>query len=201
MNISEVRIKLIGQRTDRLKAFATITFDGDFVVRDIKVIEGTDGYFVAMPSRKLTDRCPSCGCKNTLRSRFCNDCGVSLSGNRIHRDSTGRTKIHADIAHPVNSKCRSYIQREIVDAFNKEVELSKQPGYSPTELGDDYEDDVKYRRPEPAHLAEPPTPAAEPPAPDSGSSSAPTEPAAEPGDVPESDSSQDEPPSFGEGIV
>ena len=82
MQISEVRVKLVQGRTDRLKAFCSVTFDNMFVVRDIKVIEGTDGYFVAMPSGKLTDRCPSCGSKNNLRSKFCTECGDRGLGTR-----------------------------------------------------------------------------------------------------------------------
>jgi len=140
MQVSEIRIKLVANRTDRLKAFATVTFDNDFVVRDLKVIEGADGYFVAMPSRKLTDRCPSCGAKNHLRARFCSDCGTRLTENRARAGTSGRTKLHADVAHPVNSECRSYIQSELVKAYQREVELSKQPDYRPTSLGDDYDD-------------------------------------------------------------
>ncbi len=140
MQISEIRIKLVGNRTDRLKAFCSVTFDNDFVVRDLKIIEGAGGYFVAMPSRKLTDRCPSCGSKNHLRAKFCGDCGGHLNENRANRGSDGRTKLHADVAHPVNSQAREAIQTAIVEAYHEEVERSKQPGYRPTELGDDYED-------------------------------------------------------------
>ena len=141
MQITEIRIKLVGNRTDRLKAFATITFDNSFVVRDLKIIEGQDAYFVAMPSRKLTDRCPACGAKNPLRSRFCAECGARLPEGRMRRGVGGRTKLHADVAHPVNSEARHYIQAEIVKAYEREKELSQQPGYRPVELGDDYEDE------------------------------------------------------------
>ena len=75
MVITEVRIKLMEDNNERLQAFCSVTFDDAFVVRDLKIIEGTKGSFVAMPSRKLTDRCSSCGCKNHLRARFCNQCG------------------------------------------------------------------------------------------------------------------------------
>ncbi|NIO41765.1 MAG: stage V sporulation protein G, partial [Burkholderiales bacterium] len=54
---------------DRLRAFCSITFDDCFVVRDLKIIEGNSGPFVAMPSRKLTSHCPECGSKNHLRAR------------------------------------------------------------------------------------------------------------------------------------
>lgn len=140
MNVTEARIKLVDNRTDRLKAFCTITFDNSFVVRDLKVIEGSDGYFVAMPSRKLTERCPRCGGKNNLRSRFCSDCGARLPEFQPRRGPGGRTKLHADVAHPVNSQCRAYIQGEIIAAYEREVALSQEPGYQPTELGDDYEE-------------------------------------------------------------
>jgi stage V sporulation protein G len=109
------------------------------VVRDLKIIEGTKGSFVAMPSRKLTDRCQSCGCKNHLRSRYCNQCGAKLDENRATRDADGRAKLHADIAHPINSACREVIQTAVLKAFTEEKERSKMPGYVCTY--DDYDGD------------------------------------------------------------
>lgn len=53
MKITEIRIHLMGE--DRLKAFASATFDDSFVVRNMKVVEGAKGVFLCMPSRKLPD--------------------------------------------------------------------------------------------------------------------------------------------------
>ncbi|OGC79758.1 MAG: septation protein SpoVG [candidate division Zixibacteria bacterium RBG_16_43_9] len=53
MEITEVRITLRDE--EKLKAFANITFDNAFVIRGLKVINGTKGYFVSMPSRKRPD--------------------------------------------------------------------------------------------------------------------------------------------------
>lgn len=53
MEITEVRITLRDE--EKLKAFANVTFDDAFVVRGLKVINGTNGYFVSMPSRKRPD--------------------------------------------------------------------------------------------------------------------------------------------------
>ncbi len=141
MEITEVRVKLINNKDDRLKAFCSITLDNEFVVRDIKIIEGTSGHFVAMPSRKMSDHCEKCGGKNHLRAKFCNNCGASLSENRAKKDFRGRVKLHADIAHPINSACRHKIQDKAIPAFKKEVEKSKQPGYKPIEM-DEPDDDV-----------------------------------------------------------
>jgi stage V sporulation protein G len=142
--ITEVRIKLMedNHENERLQAFCSVTFDDAFVVRDLKIIEGTKGPFVAMPSRKLTDRCPSCGCKNHLRSRFCNACGAKLNEERAMRDADGRVKLHADIAHPINSACREVIQSAVIKAFQQEKERSKQPGYICTY--DDFDGDFDH---------------------------------------------------------
>ena len=51
MKITDVRVKRMNSET-RMKAVASVTFDDEFVVHDIKVIESTNGLFVAMPSRK-----------------------------------------------------------------------------------------------------------------------------------------------------
>jgi stage V sporulation protein G len=53
MEITEVRVFPVSE--ERLKAYATITFDECFVVRDLKIIHGNTGLFVAMPSKKRKD--------------------------------------------------------------------------------------------------------------------------------------------------
>ncbi len=135
MNITEVRIKLTEAKKNRLQAFCSITIDNDFVVRDLKVIEGHKGPFVAMPSRKLTDRCPKCGGKNHLMAHFCNDCGTKLNEKRASR-GIGRLKLHADTAHPINSDCREEIQDKVIAAYKEELEKSKIPGYKPQKFDD-----------------------------------------------------------------
>lgn len=55
MKITDVRVRIVKKEDSKLKAVASVTFDDCFVVHDIKVIEGTEGYFIAMPSRKTGD--------------------------------------------------------------------------------------------------------------------------------------------------
>ena len=129
MDITEVRIKLMEDPQERLQAFCSITFDHCFVIRDLKIIEGAKGSFVAMPSRKLTDRCPRCNTKNQLRALYCNQCGVHLLDNRAGKDADGRAKLYADIAHPINSRCREQIQKKVMEAFQEEQIKARQPGY------------------------------------------------------------------------
>jgi stage V sporulation protein G len=142
MKITEVRIKLMENSDDRLRAFCSITFDDCFVVRDLKIIEGTNGPFVAMPSRKLTGHCPHCGAKNHLRASHCNQCGKRLEDSRAIRDPEGRVKLYADIAHPINSECREAIQNRVIAEYTEELRRSEQPGYV-SRYDDSYgEDDI-----------------------------------------------------------
>ena len=147
MKITEVKVKRTeDKKNERLRAFCTITIDGDFVIRDLKIIEGAKGTFVAMPSRKLVDRCPSCGGKNHLRAKYCNDCGAKLADNRAERDEQGRAKLHADIAHPINSRCREELQRVVLGAYKEDLEHAKEAVYRPP--------DYEAERPEPSEAAE-----------------------------------------------
>jgi stage V sporulation protein G len=139
MELTEVRINLCGEHGSRLKAFCSLTFDNTFVIRDVKLIDGNDGLFLAMPSRKLCDHCPSCKEKNHLRARYCNNCGRRLNESRYlqyrngngngHGHHANRLKLHADIAHPINADCRQDIERRVLEAYDRELERSRQPGY------------------------------------------------------------------------
>lgn len=141
MEITEVRIKLMEESEDRLRAFCSITIDNCFVVRDLKIIEGTHGPFVAMPSRKMTARCGRCGNKNHLRSHFCSQCGSRLRGMQDVREVEGGNpnKLYADIAHPINQTCRDQIQSSVIGEYALELERAKLPGYK-SRYDDEYSD-------------------------------------------------------------
>jgi stage V sporulation protein G len=129
MEITEVRIKLVENAVERLLAFCSITIDSAFVIRDLKLIGGPSGPFVAMPSRKLCTHCRGCGFKNPMRAGYCNQCGSKLSENNLPRDDEGRVRLYADIAHPINAACRELIQKRVVGEYEAELERAKHPGY------------------------------------------------------------------------
>lgn len=54
MNITDVRIRKVTDE-GKMKAIVSITFDGEFVVHDIKIIDGQNGLFIAMPSKKMNE--------------------------------------------------------------------------------------------------------------------------------------------------
>lgn len=130
MEITEVRIKLVEHAAERLLAFCSITIDGAFVVRDLKIIGGPSGPFVAMPSRKLSAHCHACGFKNPLRAGYCNQCGKKQAEQPPPRDDDGRLRLYADIAHPINAACRERLQQRVVTEYEAELVRSREPGYA-----------------------------------------------------------------------
>lgn len=117
MKITEIKVFLKDSfmGDGKLKAFATVTFDSVFVVRDIKIIEGKIGRFVAMPSSKISFPCSNCNKKNYACSKFCTECGAKLdfiNSNDMQREE------HRDVAHPITTQMRQYMQVEILKAYD-----------------------------------------------------------------------------------
>ncbi len=84
MKITEIRVSL--RDDDKLKAFVSMTLDGCFVIRGMKIISGNKGLFVAMPSRRKPDG------------------------------------TYQDLAHPINNQTRRWIEEEILEKYNQELE-------------------------------------------------------------------------------
>ena len=136
MEITEVRVAVRegavrpgageGHGADRrLKGYATITFDQCFVVRNIKIIEGRNGLFVAMPSHKPKAACGKCRFKNDLGGRYCVQCGSALSRpmgpvEGAAGEPPAETQAHRDIAHPITAAFRHYLQETILAAYEAE---------------------------------------------------------------------------------
>lgn len=99
MEVTNVRVKVM-QSDGNLKAYATITFDDEFVVKDIKVVDGPKGLFIAMPSKPIKNR------RTTEESE---------------ENPETREKFHKDIAHPINSAAREKIQKAILTAYEEEL--------------------------------------------------------------------------------
>lgn len=117
MDISEVRVVRVPGREDKLRAFCSLTIDGELAIRELRLIEGPGRLFVAMPSRKVAERCPSCGSRNVLRAKFCDECGSRLPA-RMAAD----TRLHADIVHPIHAEARARLEGRIVEAYREALE-------------------------------------------------------------------------------
>ncbi len=124
MEITEVRIFKKDGVEKRLRAFATVTIDHCFVVRDVKIVEGSKGLFIAMPSKRIKEACPGCRHRNVAGSLFCNQCGTKLKEKResaaaMSSEETTKSE-HQDIVHPITVDCRAYMQKVILEAYERE---------------------------------------------------------------------------------
>lgn len=131
IEVSEVRIKLASDPDEKLLAYCSVTLNNAIVIKDLKIIQGEATPFVAMPSRKITDKCGKCGSKNHLRAKFCNDCGSKLRPNRAENDARGRAKLHFDLVHPICAEVREYVHQKIVEAYQDEAARKTASGRMP----------------------------------------------------------------------
>jgi stage V sporulation protein G len=120
MEITQAKVHLKGSQDSKLKAFVTITFDDMFVVRDLKVIEGKKGLFVAMPSVKMKEPCQKCHRKIPIHSKFCCECGFKLPEHSANPSEDEDREEHKDIAHPITAEAREYIRKKVLDAYEAE---------------------------------------------------------------------------------
>lgn len=127
MEITEVKIFPKDSPDKKLKAYVTVTFDNAFVVRNIKIIQGTTGLFIAMPSRKMKQPCPKCAFKNEIRSKYCNQCGTQLpfTARPVEHDINANSQLeHRDIAHPITQSFREYLQNKILAAHEQQKDTA-----------------------------------------------------------------------------
>ncbi|MEA3369513.1 MAG: septation protein SpoVG family protein [Candidatus Ratteibacteria bacterium] len=131
VEITEVKVFMRNSKEGKLRAYASITMDNCFIVRDLKIIEGKKGLFVAMPSRKLRQACSKCGHPNVIGSKFCNDCGSAIEPaprrEIIHTERgerEARQDTHKDIAHPISVETRDYVQKKVMEVYEREKSKS-----------------------------------------------------------------------------
>jgi len=138
MKISEIRIHLVHETrfSDKALAYVSVLLDDSFRVWDLRVIRGDRGPFVAMPSRKVMDRCEACEGRNPLDAQFCCWCGVRLAEERMDCFSCGgcgdgpdpefacvkcrgkgTQKLYEDMFHPVSVVARRVLEGLVLVAY------------------------------------------------------------------------------------
>jgi len=119
-NISvRIRLASAAEETKGLKAYCSIEIPPGLIINDMKIIDGRKGLYVAMPSRKLCERCPKCRTNVELLAKFCQSCGEHQPQRTLEQDNNGRLKRFADIVHPVTQECRSIIHEAVMTAYEE----------------------------------------------------------------------------------
>lgn len=111
----------------RLLAICSVTLDEVMVIHDVKVIDGIRGLIVAMPNRKLMDKCYYCHYKNHLRARYCNSCGRRLC-DELQRESHPPNQLltppsarssdyYTDVVHPISQSFRLVLEEAVLTTY------------------------------------------------------------------------------------
>ena len=131
MEFSDIKVQLLAEPRDSLRAYVNLTIDECLVLRDIKVIEGSKGLFVAMPSQEITRSCERCRGTNPVRARFCSHCAQPPSDYPRQMLNGRRPRPYTDVVHPINRTGRELFESTILTAYQREREQSLAPGYVP----------------------------------------------------------------------
>lgn len=125
--VTEVVIKHAEDPGDKVKAYINVTLNGHVAIHDMKIIRGDqDNFFMAMPSRRIQDRCQECGHKNPVTAKHCSDCGGVQKEARHSLDHDGRPKLYADIVHPTDSNFRAYLEQVVLTVWEAQCLLEQQ---------------------------------------------------------------------------
>lgn len=123
LEITEVQFRGASKSCSPVVAYCEIVLCNCFVIHDAKIIIGKRGrLFLAMPQRRVSDRCPECLGKNPLTSRFCGDCGSKLDRDDVAILSAERGTLYKDICHPINEVYRSLIEQEVLLRYTEAVD-------------------------------------------------------------------------------
>lgn len=126
MELTDIRIFIPNIRSQRLLAFASVTLDNSLVVKEIRVLDGRDGWFISMPARKKDCRCIGCYTKNHMLAKFCNECGVGLPQQPVASvEGHAKRGLYEDIVHPITPDFRAILQDAVLDAYEAELERLK----------------------------------------------------------------------------
>ncbi len=123
MHITEVRIKLSQPDpfNDILLGYATVVLENELVLTDIKLLRGPERDFIAMPARKIADKCPQCMTRNYVTAAFCNKCGIALDSKRWPREQP----VYQDICFPITREFRHAIEEAVWIEYNRIINLTE----------------------------------------------------------------------------
>ncbi len=86
-----------------LKAYAAVTFDDEFVVKNIKITETEKGLAMSMPRRRINSQ-----------------------EKNVENTPEARRKLYTDVAHPINAKMREKIEKAVFDKYNEEIKKHRE---------------------------------------------------------------------------
>jgi DNA-binding cell septation regulator SpoVG len=128
MNVTAVTVHL--ERHWTLRAYCEVELDGEFVLKQVKIVEKAGRFIVGMPSKHRTTPCidGTCNTPCSIHYRYCPNCAADQGeqGPRIERlrqfhnlEPGAKVSFYADLFHPINQECRAKIERAVLEAYHR----------------------------------------------------------------------------------
>lgn len=125
MRITEIHLTLVDRPDDCLRAFCSVTFDNVFVVKDLRVIEGPRGLFVAIPSENRTATNPHLRATNPLQARCRSERGYRFALDEP-KDFGGTP--HSETMHPITAAFRARLESRVIAAYREQMRIIREAG-------------------------------------------------------------------------
>lgn len=127
MRVSDVQITLANESdtNDNLLAYAVVTFDGQLMVHDVKVIDSRHGPFVVMPNQRIKVACPRCRVRNPNNNNYCGHCGREMPRPEPTPDARGNFR---DVTHPTVPWLRTHINEAVLETYYRELDRKSVAG-------------------------------------------------------------------------
>lgn len=109
-----------GKGRNRLLAWVKVVINNSWVVKDIRIVRGSQRILVAMPSTYVQDYCPFCNRQNRVEANYCNWCGCQLDSQRAYCGE-GVTLVK-DLFHPLNNETRMAFEELVLNAYYRRVD-------------------------------------------------------------------------------
>ena len=124
MNVTAVNVHLENHST--LRAYCEVELDGEFVLKQVKIVEKNGRFIVGMPSKQRSTPCTGCHTPSSILYEFCPACGKSqgpqeprIEQIRKHSNIAAGdiVSFYSDLFHPINAECRGKIERAVLAAY------------------------------------------------------------------------------------
>lgn len=119
MEITEIKVTPVtNDNGKKALAFITLVFDNQLAVHDISLIRRGDSAFLSMPARKMTRSCSACQKKVGLVDRYCSMCGTEQPQSQTRYEAD---ELFNDVVHPIQRKFRSFLEKTVIEQYNRQV--------------------------------------------------------------------------------
>ena len=128
MNVTKVTVHLEQHWT--LRAYCEVELDGEFVLKQVKIVEKAGRFIIGMPSKQRTTPCldKTCNTPCSILYRYCPNCAanqgeqedrVEMIRQHVGEKDGEKISFYSDLFHPINADCRAKLERAVLAEYKR----------------------------------------------------------------------------------